>query len=404
MTADGASQHAETKNTKTQKTETKDTDARKRVGVFVGSYLPYSETFIWDQLRNHQRYAPEVFAYQRLHAAKRFPFAAVHALPSLISRLRYQVLGSAPQFDAVFRQARFSILHAHFGTNGAYATKFSKRYRVPLVVTFHGHDVPALVGRSRYTLRYARYAAFAPAMLRHASQLLPASKDLADRLVRQIGADARKVDVLPLGIDLEKFTPAEQKNDPQRGSRTPSVLMVGRFVEKKGHADGLRAFARVLARIPEARLSLIGDGPLRPDYETLVRELGMAHAVRFLGVMPSEQVVEALRQTSVLLCPSCTAPSGDVESGVIVVKEAGGCAIPVIGTRHGGIPEIIDHQETGFLVDEHDVSAMARHLEQLLANEALAKTIGRAARQKTERCFDVTQQIAALEAIYDRFC
>ncbi|WP_428263324.1 glycosyltransferase [Haliangium sp.] len=369
--------------------------ARAGVGVFVGSYLPYSETFIHDQLRSHRRYRPEVFCYARVPAAERFPFEPVHAL-SGPARWLYWTLGRSRRFDQVLDRGEIALLHAHFGTNGVYAAPFARAHRMPLVVTFHGHDVPALIGRSRYTLRYGRYAALAGPMLARAALLLPASRDLADKLIGQIGADPAKVEVLPLGIDTARFSPAADR-DPR-----PTVLMVGRFVAKKGHIDGLHAFAQALGQVPDARLVLIGDGPLRPDYERVIADLGIAPAVELTGVLAADQVAAHMQRAHVLLCPSVTAPNGDVESGVIVVKEAGATARPVIGTHHGGIPEIIVHEHTGFLVAEHAVTAMAGHLVELLRDPALSARMGAAARAHVEAHFDLATQVGALEALYDR--
>jgi colanic acid/amylovoran biosynthesis glycosyltransferase len=368
---------------------------RPEVGVFVGTWLPFSETFVYDQLRTHARYRPRVFAIERGEAASRFPFEPVHALAGA-ERLAYLALGRAPSFDRIMGASGLALLHAHFGTNGVYARPFAARHHLPLVVTFHGHDVPALLGRSRFSSRYFRYAALAGRMLREATLLLPASRDLADRLVGALGVDRRKVEILRLGVDLQRFEPPAQR------PKTPLVLMVGRFVEKKGHLDGIRAFAAARARVPGARLVIAGDGPLRLAYERAIAELGLGGAVELPGAVSSDRIRELMAAAHVVVAPSVTARSGDVESGVIVLKEAGAMAVPTLGTRHGGIPEIIDHEETGFLVDEHDVARLGEHLGQLLADAALRESFGRAARAKMEREYDLVRQVARLEALYDR--
>jgi len=380
-----------------------DAVAHRRVGVFVGSYLPYSETFIHDQLRSHRRFRAAVFAYERLPgSARRFPFAPVHALCGA-DRMVYWVTGRARAFDAAIRAERPELLHAHFGTNGVYAAAFARRHRLPLVVTFHGHDVPALVGRARFTARYARYAALAGPMLRQAALLLPASRDLADRLIRDVGADARKVEVLPLGVDAARFDAMAQRDRAPMVLRdsAPTVLMVGRLVEKKGHLYGLRAFAAAHARVPDARLVLIGDGPLRRDVLWEIDRLGIGAAVHLTGPLSAPAVASWMLRAHVLCCPSVTAQNGDVESGVIVVKEAAAAALPTVGTRHGGIPELIVDGETGVLVDERDVARTADALVRLLSDSGLREQMGRAARDDARRRFDLRRQVARLEDLYD---
>jgi glycosyltransferase involved in cell wall biosynthesis len=101
------------------------------------------------------------------------------------------------------------------------------------------------------------------------------------------------------------------------------------------------------------------------------------------------------------MAPSVVGPGGDRESGLIVLKDAGACARPAVGTVHGGIPEIIVDGETGFLVAEHDPAALAEKLDRLVADDALRERMGRAARERMEREYDQRVRVAALEDVYD---
>jgi len=178
--------------------------------------------------------------------------------------------------------------------------------------------------------------------------------------------------------------------------------MIGRFVEKKGFEYGIRAFARALAKGgADAKLTLIGSGEREALLRAEVTRLGLERKVDFAGVLPKQAVAERLQRAHVLLAPSVVGRDGNRESGLIVVKEASACAAVPIGTRHGGIPEIIDDQETGFLVDERDVDAMAERLASLLYEPALRERLGRAARFKMEREYDNHARVQALEAFYD---
>ena len=371
---------------------------KEGVGVFVGSYLPYSETFIYDQLKNHVRYNPSVYAYSLDGESNRFPFSTVISLEGL-ERIHYRVSGRAKRFDRNLEQHRPALIHAHFGTNGVYATPFARRHRLPLIVSFHGHDVPGLIGRNRFRPRYARYAAFSADMLQEAQLLLPASQDLADKLIQKVGVSPKKIHVLRLGINLDTF----RASDDNRYEH-PTVLMVGRFVEKKGHLYGLRIFARALKEIPEARLIVAGAGKLKKDYLKEVATLGIGHAVSFPGPLRHEEVIALMSRSHVFLCPSLTAQNGDVESGVIVIKEAGACRLPTIGTRHGGIPEILEDEVTGFITEERDVDKSTSLLIKLLKDPKLRKKMGDAARSHIEKNYDIRNQMNELELLYDRFC
>jgi colanic acid/amylovoran biosynthesis glycosyltransferase len=126
--------------------------------------------------------------------------------------------------------------------------------------------------------------------------------------------------------------------------------------------------------------------------------------VSFLGSKSNEEVAELLARSSVLLAPSVVARDGNRESGLIVVKEASASGAVPIGTRHGGIPDSIDHGQTGFLVAEHDPLAMGGHLARLLREPDLRMELARAGRAKMEREFDNRRLVAELEDIYEEVC
>jgi len=360
------------------------------LGLFVGSYLRVSETFIHDQLSFQQRFRATVCARERHPDSALFPYTDVHALGPL-ERARSWATGAAPSFTALLRRREVRLIHAHYGLNGVRALPFARELGCPLVVTFHGHDVGGLFPRNRFSARYFRYQRGAARMFAQAALLLCASGELAELLVERFGAPADKVRVHRLGIDLTRFA-----HQP-RPERAPTILMVGRLVEKKGMVYGLRAFAAALPALPEARLRIIGDGPLRAGLESEIRELGLSQSVELLGALPSERVRSAMLEADVLIAPSVESASGDRESGVIVLKEAAATGLATIGSRHGGIPEIIEHERTGYLTPERDAAAISQALLQLMQSHALRERMGRLAREKMEREYDTRAQNAALE-------
>jgi colanic acid/amylovoran/stewartan biosynthesis glycosyltransferase WcaL/AmsK/CpsK len=178
--------------------------------------------------------------------------------------------------------------------------------------------------------------------------------------------------------------------------------MVGRFVEKKGFAYGIEAFARAAKVHLGARLTVVGDGPLETSLQRMVADLGVADRVEFTGTLPPADVARRLAASHILLAPSVVDRFGNRESGLIVAKEASATETVPIGTRHGGIPDIIEDEVTGYLVDEKDVTAMADRLSRLLGNPALWEAMSRAARAKMEREYDVRERVRALERFYDQ--
>jgi colanic acid/amylovoran biosynthesis glycosyltransferase len=349
-----------------------------RAAVFSTNFLDYSQTFVHQEVTHHTRYQIEVFCRRRMFA-ERFAFEPVHVGGPLYAATRYD-----RAFDRLLGSGRFALIHGHFGTGSLYALPYALRHGLPLVVTFHGYDVPLLRSAARLLPKNWPYALLAPELLRSLTLGLCASRELFDMLCG-FGVPEARLRVHTLGIDLSAFW-----RGPRR--ELPRVLMVGRFVEKKGFEFGLAAFAACIARGVRAELCIVGSGEREQALRKQSEALGIGAHVRFLGVLPSTEVARLMSESDVLMAPSVVARDGDRESGVIVVKEASASELAVLGTLHG---------VTGYLVGERDVAALSERLEQLLRDAALRARMGRAGRAKMEREYDLASRGEALESFYD---
>lgn len=319
---------------------------------------------------------------QWLRLATRSPRAALAAFSPRHGRraMSGQLLAIA---DAIGAPRRFDAIHCQFGPAGIVGMLMRRAGLVegPLSVAFYGFDVtrePLRAGPGVYD-----------ALFREASLLLPISDDLGRRLVA-LGAPQAKVRTHRLGIDTELFRPIDRST--RAGATT--ALAVGRFVEKKGFDVLLRAVARSESG-DSLRLRLVGDGPMRGALEGLARELGIAHRVDFIGWRTSEEVAAEMAAADLLVVPSVTARDGDMEGAPLVLLEAMASGLPAIGSRHGGIPELVGHGENGLLVDERDAGGLAEALGRF-ADPALRARFGEAARRRVEREFDGRIQSGAL--------
>lgn len=355
-----------------------------RVALFSTNFLEYSQTFVYDEVRAHDRWGVSVFAAQRLNR-DRFPFEPVH-LPPSGGRALYKAATVCPSFDAVFKREHFDVVHAHFGPGAVYALPYAARYSLPLVVTFHGYDVPLLMGSDVYKPKNWRYGLAWRVLRRRVDRFLAASMDLRELLLK-LGAPPERVFLYHLGVDVPSYA-----RDPVERAHV-EMLMIGRFVEKKGHEYALRAFASVVERGRDVRLVLLGDGGQEPRIRALAAELGVTDRVEFAGSVPHKEVARRLARTDIVLAPSVTAANGDRESGILVLKEAGASSLPVVGTWHGGLPEIIDDGVTGFLVPERSVDRLAERLDQLATDGDLRSRMGAAGRRKMEVEYDLHTQV-----------
>lgn len=261
------------------------------------------------------------------------------------------------------RRERIEAVLAEFGPTAAELLAACRSAQVPLVTHFHGFDAFRADALDSYGEAYR-------AIFRERWPVIAVSASMKRQLVA-LGATPGQVHIVPYGINLDQFRPGEQ---------TPGlVVMVGRLVAKKGPKLALEAFARAAEQVADARLVIIGDGPLRPDIERRVRELGLHDRVRLDGERDHAWVAETIRRASVFVQHSLIAPDGDREGAPVAIAEAGAAGVPVVATRHEGIAEIVVDGETGLLVEEGDVAAMAHALTELLGDRTRARRMGLAA-------------------------
>ena len=180
--------------------------------------------------------------------------------------------------------------------------------------------------------------------------------------------------------------------------KTWDIAFVGRFVQKKGVLDLLDAAALLTSEL-RPRCVFIGDGPLLDQARANATNTGLD--ATFLGAQPPDVVRRTLSASKLCAAPSKTADNGDSEGLPIVLLEAAAAVIPVASTLHGGVPEAVLDHETGLLSPEGDVMALAQNIDTLLTSPNLRDQLGKAARKRLERDFDVCRQTALLEAIYD---
>ncbi len=379
---------------------TKQSTMIRRVAVVRNNFLPYSETFIHDELNHHVRYKPTVFCRQERNVDNYSGHEVISAetIPNRrhpIASAIYGVTGFLPQHEKAFRRTKFDIIHAHFGHNGLWGMGFALRHKLPLVVSLHGRDVTILMGKDKYRPEWWHYLLGHKFLFRRTTIFLAASTELKEIIV-DCGCPENKVVVHRLGVDLSNFVPAD---DEAEG--VPRVVMVGRFIEKKGHRYGLEAAAIARNAGLTFKLTIIGDGDLRPEYERIIADLKLEDTVDLLGVRPHTDIMSAMKGAAVVMVPSVIAKNLDRESGVIVAKEGSACGISILGTLHGGLPDIVDEGETGYLVAERDSAALGKKLIQLLSDKSHRQKMGAAARVKMENEYDSHDRSNALEDYYD---
>jgi len=281
-----------------------------------------------------------------------------------------------------FRRLKPAAVLAEYGTTGVRVMEACKVASVPLVVHFHGFDAS-----NRDVI--AKFGEAYRAMFGQASAVIAVSRAMKRRLLA-LGGMRDRVYWNPYGVDLVQFQGAA----PERAG--PVFLAVGRFVEKKAPHLTLRAFAHVHRLCPEARLRMIGEGPLLEACKVQARLLGIEDAVAFLGAQAHEVVRKEMQNVRAFVQHSVEAANGDSEGTPVAILEAQATGLPVVSTRHAGIPDVVVEGQTGLLVNEGDIEGMGTQMLRLARDRQLAADLGWAARQRIKSHFSMEASIARL--------
>ena len=286
------------------------------------------------------------------------------------------------------KHSKADVVLAEYGPTGVYALEACRLTETPLVVHFHGFDAS-----QRGTLEqfYSGYQS-----LFESAQALVVVSRAMERTLLGLGAPPEKISYCAYGVDTQRFSKADPRKAP------PTLLAVGRLVDKKAPQLTLLAFAKALKEFPEAKLRIVGDGPLRGVCESLARAMDLTSAVTFLGAQSSEVVCAEMRKARAFVQHSVEARDGDQEGMPVAIIEASACGLPVISTIHAGIPEIVGHEETGLLSRSFEVDAMAQNMARLLGSPELAARLGARGREVVLQRHSLPFQLTKLNRILQR--
>jgi len=287
-------------------------------------------------------------------------------------------------FTKVF-QKKADIVLAEYGPTGVRVCKSAKLAKVPLVVHFHGYDASKLQVLEANRINYQ-------ALFEISDAIIVVSNKMVEDLVK-LGASRKKLFLNPCGVDTEVF----------KGSRPAEAnqifLTVGRFVEKKAPYLSILAFASVVNKFPDAKLRMIGSGPLLGPCQDLVQALGLCDSVVLLGACSHKKVVEEMSSARAFVQHSIKSSDGDCEGTPVSIMEAQSMGLPVVATKHAGIADVVEHEKTGFLVDEKDVDTMSEYMLVVARDYKLAAKMGKAGRIRIQENYSMKKSIDNLASI-----
>lgn len=279
--------------------------------------------------------------------------------------------------------ARVVLLES--GLMGAMVSEACVRAELPHVVHFHGVDAFAYKLLEQWQAHYQCF-------FRTAAAVVGVSQEMVQQL-STMGAPEERLVHAPYGVSTELEAYAQPL------VAQPVFLSVGRFVAKKAPHKTLQAFEAVYQKVPTARLIMVGEGPLLKKCKAWVQQQGIQEAVTFAGVQSRRSVSRLMACVRVFVQHSVVAEDGDHEGLPLAILEAGAHGLPVVATRHAGIPDAVREEADGFLVDEGDVQAMALAMYRLAQDAALAARMGAAYQQRVRSDYSRAVSIARLQKL-----
>ncbi|HKN03254.1 MAG TPA: glycosyltransferase [Buttiauxella sp.] len=319
--------------------------------------------------------------------------------PSLLRSLnvrRYGAQSSKLLLPSIVANAKQTftadVFLVHFGYAGALANKLRELgvLKGKQATVFHGADISRRHILEEHKLDYVN-------LFRQSELMLPISHLWENKLI-EMGCPPEKIHVTRMGIEPEKFN-----FQPRQAFQTPlRIVSVARLTEKKGLDVAVKASAILKQRGGQFQYTIIGNGDQDEMMRDFIAREGMEDCVSMQGFKPQEEIRRALSEADIFLLPSKTAADGDMEGIPVALMEAMAVGLPVVSTFHSGIPELIENNVSGWLVEEDDPEALAETLLKLSQGEVDVAPVVAAARHKVETEFNQHIAYGELAQILER--
>lgn len=317
----------------------------------------------------------------------------------IVNKLKHKLLFSEYSileytFLEFLKKNKPDLIFVEFGTYAANIVHLCKQLNIKLIAGFYGYDAFDKNVLENYKSRYQE-------LFNYCSFILTQSQSIKSKLI-SLGC---KEDI----ISINTCPPENVFLSVEPDYSSNNIISVIRFVDKKAPHLTILSFKKVLSVHPEAHLILAGDGPLLDVCKDLVAYFGLEKSISFKGRISPQEQQELYNCSAIYVQHSVTTSYGDMEGIPVSILEAGLAGLPVVSTFHSGIPEVVLHEKTGFLVAEKDIDAMADYLIKLLSDRELLIATGKKAKEyisnnytmekHINRIFDMFNKVDALKKV-----
>lgn len=365
----------------------------------IDTFLTPTMTFIYNEVTALAEEIDVVVVCRERTNQEKYPFdfvrqyhySIVDRVVNIVNKKLYQTdrnywFQAASSLRKIINQEQPDLIHCQFGNSLIFLKDQLPDIEIPIVVSFHGFDASASLRKTAYVRQLNRYfdENVFPIFVSHDMQ----------RTFEKKNIQFQNETILYYGTDVAAF---QRTNHEQ--PKTFTFLQVSSLTEKKGHTYTLQAFARFLKQTaaPYPKLLIGGEGSFRAAIEEEITRLGIQEQVQLLGLMNNEQVKQAMENASCFVHHSITSSKGSKEGIPNVIMEAMAMELPVLSTYHAGIPELVEDEVHGYLIEEKDVIKYAQRMGDIMTWSYQLKN-----REKVEQLFEREKRTKLLVDMYQR--
>lgn len=381
---------------------------KENILIYLSNWLGTSETFIANQIGACEKYYnPKIIAknnkfselkdhhsnldvaYLKATSTSRFLIGVLNRKLNLSKNSYVLDNFSLDYIEQKCKQWNIKLIHAHYGYNGLNILPVVKKLRIPLITTFHGNDISSLLKKRAYVKSLQEL------FCDENTYFIGVSEYIKNKLI-DFGANEERIIKHYIGTNLDKF---KFRDASPVVSEPIRFLQISNFVEKKGHIYTVTAFSKFIKKFPNARLVLGGTGPMEDTIRSLCNRLGIKDKVEFLGRINPDDVNNKMQDADIFVHNSITGRDGSQEGIPTVIMEAMATGLPVLSTRHAGIPELVENGVEGFLSEEKNIDEYVNSFQKMIENKNYLN-FRENAFKKVRKSFDLKKQNQVLQQIY----
>ncbi len=308
--------------------------------------------------------------------------------PSENLKERFLAIASAKYFSDIAKELKLDILHAHFnGIAPQVAMLMSKKLSLPFTFTVHAFDI--FINPNMKALKRR---------INNSLQTIAISK-LNKNYLENLTDIRKKIKVIHACPNLDRINKTKKNKKSSKGKF--NLISVARLVEKKGIKYAILALKEL---IPKYNLNylIIGKGPLKKELAALIRKLKLEKNIKLIEALTNRELLEKIKESDVFLLPCIKAKNKDVDGIPVALMEAMALEKPIVSTIISGIPELVENKKNGFLVEPKNIKQLTTTIKNLLEDKKLRMKIGKNAKKKIEKEFNIHKEVNKLLKIWGK--